>query len=93
MVELVKGNSRLAGEIDQRKHEDCQRGNKQDRNAVFVRHATEPSRKAGAATLPIMLDSCSIEGVSSGMLFTQQNRKRYWSRVTVAAMSGTRLIL
>jgi len=55
--------------------------------------ATAPSRNAGAATLPIMRESCSIEGVSSGVLFTPQDRRRYCSGSTFAAMSGARLTL
>ncbi len=38
MIEVMKGNSRLAGEIDQRQDEKYQRGNKQNHNAILVRY-------------------------------------------------------
>src|SRR4051812_45077285 len=45
MIKVMKGNLRLAGEIDQRKDEKCQRCNKQDRNAVLVPHVQHGTRK------------------------------------------------
>ena len=38
MIEVVKGNSRLAGEIDERCDEKSQRDNKQNRYAELMRH-------------------------------------------------------
>ena len=37
MVKIMKSDSYLAGEIDQRKREGPQRGHKQDRDTVLVR--------------------------------------------------------
>jgi hypothetical protein len=45
MIEVMKGNSWLAGEIYQRQDEKYQRYNKQDRNAVLVRHSQHGTRK------------------------------------------------
>ena len=45
MIEVMKGNSRLAGEIYQRQDEKYERYNKQDRNALLERHAANGARK------------------------------------------------
>lgn len=45
MIEVMKDNSRPAGEIYQRQGEKYQRYNKQDRNAVIVRHSQHGTRK------------------------------------------------
>ena len=45
MIKVMKGNSCLAGEIYRRQGEEHQRYNKQDRNAVLVRHSQHGTRE------------------------------------------------
>jgi hypothetical protein len=45
MIEVMKDNSRLAGEIYQRQDEKYERYNKQDRNALLERHSQHGTRE------------------------------------------------
>ena len=46
MIKIMKGNSRLAGQIDERQDEECKCDNKENRNAVLVRDVKTSAHKS-----------------------------------------------